>query len=122
MVKKILIGLLLFVLFILADGYTYYRLVIYQPTLISDEDRHAVTIMPLPSSLELSGGEYLLSESIGVSIQGHTNSRLDRAIDHFISQISIATNLELLKKTGIGLVIQCKGEGNTIPTGDDDES
>ncbi|MCA6078911.1 beta-N-acetylhexosaminidase [Fulvivirga sedimenti] len=55
--KKLLYTILIVIVVLAAGGYAYYRLVLYTPPLISEEDRAAIDLMPLPSKLELAGDE-----------------------------------------------------------------
>ncbi len=53
--KKILLGLLAAILLLAAGGYIYYRFFIFVPPPISDADRAAIDLLPLPAKLELQG-------------------------------------------------------------------
>ena len=61
MLKKLIIGLAIAIILILAGGYGYYRIVVFKPLPISPEDRATITLMPLPARLELKEGAVDLS-------------------------------------------------------------
>ncbi len=100
MLKKILLGLLLFIILILAGGYGYYRLFIYHPPLISEEDRAAITLMPLPAKLELQNGSIDLSEGFNISYTKFADRHIGQALDRLISRIKQKTSLNIKVEGG----------------------
>ena len=62
MVKKILVGLLIFVLLlIIIVGIYYWRMTEKNKPPVSDEDRARLTVMPLPAKADLSEDELTLT-------------------------------------------------------------
>ncbi|MEJ2006186.1 MAG: family 20 glycosylhydrolase, partial [Cyclobacteriaceae bacterium] len=80
MLKKILWILFVVVILLIAGGYLYYRIVLYNPPPISAEDRQSIDLMPLPSSLELTGGR-LVIQSIHVNQQ---NSPVQEGVERLL--------------------------------------
>jgi hexosaminidase len=111
-IKKILLGLLIFVMLLLAGGYGYYRLAIYQPPLISEHDRAAINLMPLPAKLELKSGHVDLSKGFEVEYQGVTNAKITAAVARFTTRLNQKTGIELVSGSEIILTISCAQESD----------
>ncbi len=75
MIKKIGKGLLIVVLVALAAGYGYYRLYMYEPPLISEEDRERIQLMPLPGSLEIQSGFLDITEGMNLKLERRSDPR-----------------------------------------------
>lgn len=123
MLKKVLWGLLFLFVILLIGGYGYYRFVIYEPPLISQEDREVLNVMPLPAKMEFTGGRFQIEQDFSVSVQGESSEKLSRAIDRF--------KAKLVRKSGINfgegrqpakMTIINESIGKSIPVGDEDES
>jgi len=54
-----------------------------------------LNLMPWPSSLEMGSGNLRIDSSFSVALTGHTEPRLDRAVQRFIRQLERATALPL---------------------------
>ncbi|MDX2445420.1 MAG: hypothetical protein QNK30_16615 [Bacteroidales bacterium] len=78
MIRKILLGLLAFILIIAIGAFIYYRLVIYKPLPISDKDRAAVNLMPLPAKLNLKSGSVDISAGLKIDYPGVSNSMIEK--------------------------------------------
>ncbi len=121
MLKKILLVLLALIVLVAIAGLLYYRLVIYQPPLVSDDDRAAVTIMPIPASMDLKRG--YLDLSTGLQINTENN-------DIFVQQTVLRFTDDLAKiynipanDNGTRLTITCKSISKSpIPMPEMDES
>ena len=122
MLKKILWGLLALILLIVIAGVVYYRVVLYKAPLITDEDRAAVTLMPLPAKMELKNGALDLSKGINIEIAGQENETVSKAVTRF------SANLEQLFQIGKNvdgpvIKINCLNPSNAAtPLLNDDES
>lgn len=93
MLKKILIGLLALIVLVAVAGLLYYRLAIYQPPLISQNDRSAVVIMPLPAKMELKKGYLDLSKGLQISIGNNANKVLQKAAERFSADLHKIYNI-----------------------------
>jgi hexosaminidase len=101
MIKKILIGLFLIILVLLAGGYGYYRLKLYTPPLISDEDRASVTLMPLPAKLELNDGAVDLSNGFNIRYIIFSDDQIADAVDRFLQRMELKTGFNIQVEHGI---------------------
>ena len=113
MIKKILLGLLTLIIILAVGGFAYYRLVIYQPPLISQKDRLAIKLMPLPAKLELAGGYAYLSNGIQVNYLQFENEKITKSVDRFISRLDGRTNGSVINENGIELNINCTADSPT---------
>ena len=96
-------GILLVIL--LASGvFVYFKYLRPKPLPISLEDRAAISLMPLPSSLKLSDGRFVLSEDFGAEIKGPKDSIVQKAVSRFLKQTAKAGHMNL-KAGGIGLSV-----------------
>jgi hexosaminidase len=84
-------------------------------------------LMPVPSSVQFSEGKFVISDSLKIATSGHSDARLLAAIDRFQKRLQGRTGLTFVPgvttdATAAGLVVQCSGPGQTIPSLDEDES
>ncbi len=112
MIKKIIFSLLGLIAVLIAAGYAYYRLFIYQPPLISDEDRAAIKMMPLPAAMELDGGEFKIKDGINISFRNYSDEKLERAASRFLMRLSESTSVQLSndEKSDASIIIDCLGD------------
>lgn len=122
MLKKILFSLLALILLLVVAGVVYYRVVLYKAPLITDEDRAAVTLMPLPAKMELKDGQLDLSEGIKIELTGVENETVNKAAKRFttsLGKLYQITNAE----NGIPVKINClHPTDKTVPSLNEDES
>ncbi|MBL7856150.1 MAG: family 20 glycosylhydrolase [Cyclobacteriaceae bacterium] len=105
MIRRILKITAIFLLLVLgAATFVYFKYLRPKPLLISNEDRAAITMMPLPSTVKIHSGEFILNPGMGITIQGPNDDILDRAVKRFTSHIANQTGVTL-KKSGKGLMI-----------------
>ena len=122
MIKKILYTLLVLIFLVVVGGFLYYRLAIYSPPLISDDDRAEIELMPLPASLKIQNGEVDLSEGINVSFINVKNEYLEKAATRFIKYLELIYGITA-DENGVKLEINCNEESeNEIPQFGEDES
>ena len=101
-----------------------------EPPPISPEDRMAIDLMPLPSSLELKGEKLYLSSAPKVSFEGVSTDRLEKASGRFAERLSncIENGIEGSAKTEISdagafqLRIRCDSVSSRFPKLEEDES
>lgn len=123
MLKKVLLGLLFLFLILLVGGYGYYRFVIYEPPLISQEDRKNLTVMPLPAKIEFTGGKFQIDQNFGVSVQGESSEKLSRAIDRFKAKLTRKSGVNFGEGSQAAkMTLINESVGNPIPVGEEEES
>lgn len=123
MIKKIVLSLLALIAFLLIGGYAYYRMVIYQAPLISEEDRKAIQLMPLPAKLELKNGSLDLSNGFKIEYSNFYNEKIEGSVNRFVSRTSKKTSVNILDEKGILFEINCHGDSPTeIQQTHEDES
>ena len=121
MLKKILYVLLALIFLVIIGGFLYYRLVIYTPPLISDEDRAKIEIMPLPASLKIYNGDIDLREGINISFINVQNDYLNKAANRFVNDLESIYGIPA-DENGVSLEINCSEElESNIPEFGNDE-
>ncbi|MEM7512008.1 MAG: family 20 glycosylhydrolase [Bacteroidota bacterium] len=56
---------------------------------ISEADRAAVRLMPLPASMELSGKEFSLGNGVRVQLEGYPDERIQKAVDRMMDVLGV---------------------------------
>ncbi len=97
-VKKIAYSILTVIIVLAAGGYAYYRFVLYTPPLISEEDRSAISLMPLPGELKLSGSEVTADV---LAVTGSSSGKVSAAINRYFNFTKTSENSD-----GFPLVIE----------------
>ncbi|WP_319592182.1 family 20 glycosylhydrolase [uncultured Draconibacterium sp.] len=122
MLKKILYVLLALIFLVVVGGFLYYRLVIYTPPLISDEDRAKIEIMPLPASLKIYNGDIDLREGINISFINVQSDYLNKAANRFVNDLESIYGISA-DENGVSLEINCSEQSESnIPEFGNDES
>lgn len=93
-----------------------------EPPPISDEDRAQITMMPLPSELELGDDNFLINIDFGHSFQGVTSPKIEKGLGRFYTRLGEIIDNPLKNSEGAQLVINCKKSNATYPSLGDDES
>ena len=62
------------------------------------QDQSRLTLMPLPANLQTGSGTLRIDSSFSVALTGHTEARLDRAVQRFLRQLSRQTAIPLSGK------------------------
>ncbi len=123
MIKKILIGFLAFILLLGACGYLYYRFFLYQPPPISEKDRAAIQLMPLPAALKLGNGQLNLARGLNINYPNEQNERLEKAVDRFLERLQNKTRANIRAENGIEFHIDClEGATGPVPSSSETES
>ncbi|MCI0336829.1 MAG: family 20 glycosylhydrolase [Acidobacteria bacterium] len=83
--------------------------------------------MPVPSTLRFTAGRLSIAPSFTVAIKGHSDARLQAAIDRAMRRLEARTGLTFARglsndTASATLVIQCQGPGKSIPSVDEDET
>jgi hexosaminidase len=86
----------------------------------------ALSLMPMPANVQVGSGSLRVDSSFSVALSGHSEARLDRAVDRFLRQLARQTALPLLLKPGKNskatLVIQIAHASKEIQEVGEDES
>jgi hexosaminidase len=64
------------------------------------KDPQPLKLMPLPSTVQLGTGHFLINQSFSVTITGHRDAMLDRGVDRFIAELSHETGMRLKATAG----------------------
>ena len=122
MLKKILLGLLALIFLLAIAAFLYYRLAIYQPPLISEEDRASVSLMPLPAKMDIKSGFLDLSNGIEIKVENNEDELIQKAISRFATDLDRIYDISTTKKAA-KLSISYTSNGNSsIPYPQMDES
>jgi hexosaminidase len=62
------------------------------------QEQPRLNLMPLPASVQSGSGSLRIDSSFSVALTGHTEARLDRAVQRFMRQLSRQTALPFLAK------------------------
>ncbi len=85
-----------------------------------------LNLMPWPSSVQAGGGSLRVDASFSVAVTGHTEPRLDRAVQRFLQQLSRQTGVSSFTKAPAAskatLVIGTDHAGKEIPELGEDET
>jgi hexosaminidase len=65
----------------------------------SAQEQRRLNLMPLPASVQTDGGSLRIDSSFSVALSGHSEARLDRAVQRFLRQLARETALPLSAKT-----------------------
>ncbi len=86
----------------------------------------ALTLMPVPASVQSGTGSLRVDSSFSVALSGHTEPRLDRAVARFLRQLARQTALPLslkpVRATRATLVVQTDHASKEIQEVGEDES
>lgn len=110
------------VLLIIGAAIAWFGYLKPEPPAISDEDRAKITMMPLPTELELGDENFEIAIDFGFSIKGVNNEKITKGLDRFFVQLAEITQMPLQKQEGIDLEINSTNATEKYPTIDDDES
>jgi hexosaminidase len=84
-------------------------------------------LMPVPLSLRFQPGRLSFNSSFRVAVNGYSDARLQGAVERALKRLGGRTGYELQRglttdSATAGLVIQCQGAGQAIPSVNEDES
>jgi len=118
-----IIGIVLVVL-IIGAAVAWFGFLKPEPPPISAEDRLAIDLMPLPSSLELKGGKLYLSSAPKLSYVGISTERLDRAFERFTKRLEARMNGPATTENegSVEITIRCDSVSSRFPSMEEDES
>jgi len=118
-----IIGIVLVVL-IIGAAVAWFGFLKPEPPPISAEDRLAIDLMPLPSSLELKGGKVSLISAPKLSYEGVSTERLDRAFERFTKRLESRMNGPATTENegSVEITIRCDSVSSRFPSMEEDES
>jgi hexosaminidase len=93
-----------------------------EPPPISQADRAAVSLMPLPAELKLGKGAFVLDETLSHQFSGESGPRLERAAERFYAKLSNRTGIEFGGSHEAKLILHCQQYTTDYPSLSDDES
>jgi hexosaminidase len=93
-----------------------------KPLAISVEDRARIALMPLPASLKLNDGRFLIDVNFGHTFQAGSSVKLQKALDRFYKKLEGATQLRFTKTNQTALIINCANFSTQAPSLEDQES
>ncbi len=93
-----------------------------KPLAISVEDRTRIALMPLPASLKLTDGRFLIDVDFGHTFQTGSSAKLQKALHRFYKKLAGATQLRFTKTNQTALVINCANFSTQPPSLEDPES
>lgn len=114
----------------LISRYFYFSLNVFFALLavsnLSGQTSSTLSLMPVPASQQVNAGRLPVDSKFTLSIQGHTDARLERAMDRALRRLNARTNLTLSRipeKSSTGtLVVRVDTEGQSIQGITEDES
>jgi hexosaminidase len=66
--------------------------------LVKAQQQRPLSLMPVPSSVQIGSGRLLVDSSFSAGLTGYTEPRLDRAVERFLRQLSRQTGILLAAK------------------------
>ncbi|HET9366531.1 MAG TPA: family 20 glycosylhydrolase [Candidatus Udaeobacter sp.] len=84
-----------------------------------------ISIMPMPSSLQIGSGQLLIDQSFSVELSGQRDALLDRAVQRFVAQLSHQTGMLFHPSAGKSqatLSLKVERAGDDVPKLGEDES
>ena len=96
-------------------------------SLIEAQGPQSLNLMPLPAKVQMASGQLVIDPSFSVSITGHKEARLDRAVELFLDQLRRQTgmppiDMKVTDSAAATLVIQCAAGTKEVQELGDDES
>ena len=116
-----IIGLILLIL-IAAVAIAWFGFLKPAPPPISEEDRAAIKLMPLPAELKLGSGEFFLDTDLSHEFTALSTPRLKRTLERFYKKLGIQTGMEMGNGTSRVLILECSGSEQAYPSLEDNES
>jgi hexosaminidase len=95
--------------------------------LISGAQAQSLNLMPMPAKVQTGSGQLVIDPNFSVSITGHHEARLDRAVDLFLTQLRHQTgmppiDMKVTDSATATLVIQAAGVTKSVQELGEDES
>jgi hexosaminidase len=94
---------------------------------VEAQSQQSLNLMPLPAKVQTGNGQLLIDRNFSVSIAGHHEARLDRAVEIFLGQLRQQTgmppiDMKVTDSPSATLVIQAAGGTKPVQELGEDES
>ena len=89
------------------------------------QDNRALSLMPLPASVQPGSGQLLIGPGLNISLQGHCDSRVERAADRFLQALTKRTGIPLRRNaddSNATFIVTCGAAGPKVQVLGEDES
>ena len=95
--------------------------------LVSGAQAQSLNLMPMPAKVQMGTGQLVIDPNFSVSITGHHEARLDRAVELFLTQLRHQTgmppiDMKVTDSAAATLVIQATGGTKAVQELGEDES
>ena len=96
-------------------------------SVVEAQSQQSLNLMPLPAKVQTGNGQLLIDRNFSVSIAGHHEARLDRAVEIFLGQLRQQTgmppiDMKVTDSPSATLVIQAAGGTKPVQELGEDES
>ena len=96
-------------------------------SVVEAQPQQSLNLMPLPAKVQTGNGQLLIDRNFSVSIAGHHEARLDRAVEIFLGQLRRQTgmppiDMKVTDSPSATLVIQAAGGTKPVQELGEDES
>ncbi len=120
--KKKIILTIVFLILISGGIFYFLKLAPAKSEPITDKDRHALKMMPIPAKLRFGDDSLFIPRSLGAQFEGYSNFQMEKAVNRFFKMISGQYAEKLSGSAGNApfLIIQCQQqtESDTLFTGE----
>lgn len=120
---KILRLLLSFILFCVISTASIAQVA---PTPSEQNNSHLLRVIPYPAQVEIGSGEFIIDNTFSIALSGHTEARLDRAIQRFAATVTRETGIPLQPpdshSSDAKLLIHCDTGSESVQMLGEDES
>jgi hexosaminidase len=89
------------------------------------EDNRTLSLMPVPASVQLGTGEYVVGPDFKILLKGHGGPRIERAADRFLHNLSQRTGIPLRRISNDSVatfIVTCGAAGSNVQSLGEDES
>ncbi len=121
MLKKILFGLMIFIVIVIAiAGFFFWRMIESNKPPISNEDRALLNVMPLPAKADIQNDTLKLT-SFNYYFKGRNEARISRALIRMFDALGIV-GTSVHKESEANLIIDFIHESDSVQKAIEDES
>ncbi len=110
------------ILLILGAAIAWFGFLKPKPPPISNKDRASVTVMPLPSKLDLGNDRFRIDSNFEIQFSKMETPRMKKALARFSSRLESRLGKSLGSQKNKTLLLNCQQEANQYPNDREDES